>query len=83
MISYYLRPHNADPKYVQRLENECTWIHNKIAEVTSTKLSKRPRAFKEIQDLQRQLRHRELELAFMGPEWLKYEKYGIWERLSM
>jgi hypothetical protein len=83
MTSYYLRPHNADPRYVQRLESECTWILNKIEEVASTKLPNRPRAIKEIEDLRRQLRHRELEIAFMGPEWTKYEKYGIWERLSM
>jgi hypothetical protein len=57
-------------------------MRNKIAELTANKLRKKPGAIKEIQDLQRQIRHRELELAFKGPEWTKYEKYGLWEMLT-
>jgi len=79
---YYLKQPNTDPKYSSRIIRECEWIANKISQITCTKLPKRPSAIAEIQDLQRQLRHRELELAFCGPEWAKYEKYGIWELLS-
>jgi len=78
----YLEPPNTKPEFTSRLERECEWIANKINQITLTKLPKRPGAVAEIRDLERQLRHRELELAYKGPEWAKYEKYGIWESLS-
>jgi len=81
-MSYYLKSPNTDPKFLDRVDKECEWIENKIRQVERTKLPKRPGAMAEIRDLQRQLRHRELELAFTGPEWAKYEKYGIWESLT-
>ena len=45
------------------------------------KLTKRPSAIKEIRDLEYQIRRNELDLAFNGPEWSKYEKYGVWDML--
>lgn len=81
-MSYYLKSPNTDPKYLTRIDQECAWIENKIKQVERTKLPKRPSAMAEIRDLQRQLRQRELELTFTGPEWSKYEKYGIWESLT-
>lgn len=82
VTSYYLRQPNLDPAFISRIERECEWLTNKIIQVRTTKLPNRPRAIAEICDLERQRRHRELELAFCGPEWSKYEKYGIWETLS-
>ena len=78
----YLEPPNTEPKYIAGLESECTWIRNKIKAVTTDKLPFKPSAVAEIRDLKRQLRHRELELAYKGPEWANYEKYGIWETLT-
>jgi hypothetical protein len=79
--SFYLEPPNCKPEYVERLKHECAWLRGKIDHVKHTKLPKRPSASAEIRDLEYQYRHRELELAFKGPEWAKYEKYGIWESL--
>lgn len=80
--SFYLEQPNTNPTYIGRLERECAWILNKIEEIKRTKLPKRPGAIAEIRDLKYQYRHRELELAFKGPEWAKYEKYAIWEMLT-
>lgn len=80
-MSYYLKPPNTDAKFSSRIDHECQWILNRIKQIELTKLPRRPGAIAEIRDLQRQLRHRELELAFTGPEWSKYEKYGVWESL--
>ena len=80
---YYSRPHNDNPTYLKRLESEHTWLLNKIEEVTRSKLPHRARATREIRDLTYQLRRNELELAFNGPEWVKYEKYAMWEALTM
>ena len=78
----YLEQPNLNPQFSERLKTECAWLRSKIEHVRSTKLPKRPGAIAEIQDLERQYRQRELELAFKGPEWAKYEKYGIWAALS-
>lgn len=81
--SYYLRQPNNKPEYSERLKTECAWIRNKIEYIRANKLPKRPGAIAEIRDLERQYRHRELELVFCGPEWAKYEKYGVWESLTL
>jgi hypothetical protein len=78
----YLEQPNTDPKFIGRIESECAWMRNKIEQIKTTKLRKRPGSIREIRDLEYQLRHRELELTFRGPEWAKYEKYGIWPALS-
>jgi hypothetical protein len=57
------------------------WIEDKIKEVQERKLPFRPSAAKEIRDLTYQLKQRELEHTFGGSEWLKYEKYGVWDTL--
>lgn len=81
-MSFYLEQPNLSPEFSERLKTECAWLRGKIEHVRSTKLPKRPSARIELQDLERQYRQRELELAFKGPEWSKYEKYGIWESLT-
>jgi hypothetical protein len=81
-MSFYLEPPNLRPEYSERLKTECAWLRNRIEYIRANKLSKRPGAIAEINDLERQYRHRELELAFKGPEWAKYEKYGIWDMLT-
>jgi hypothetical protein len=81
-MSYYLEPPNLRPEFSERLKTECAWIRGKIEHIRANKLLKRPGAIKEIRDLERQYRQRELELAFKGPEWSNYEKYGIWESLT-
>ena len=81
-MSYYLKPPNVDPKFLGRIEGERNWILNRIESLRSSKLPRKPRAHREIRDLEYQLRHRELELAFCGPEWSKYEKYGLWDILK-
>ncbi len=81
MISYYLRSEH-DPKRLNSLEYEQEWLKNKIKHVQNTKLPVRPSAVKEITNLKYQLRHRELEQTFCGPEWKKYEKYAIWDMLT-
>lgn len=83
MTSYYLKQPNTRPEYVERLKCECAWLRAKIEYLRDNKLPNRPRTIAEIRDLERQYRHRELELAFCGPEWAKYEKYGIWETLTL
>lgn len=80
-MSLYLRPHNSEQRFISRLENERIWLLNKVARVRADKLPKRPSAAKEIRDLEYQIRRNELELAFNGPEWVKYEKYGVWDTL--
>jgi hypothetical protein len=80
-MSFYLEQPNAKPEYIGRLQREQEWIRNKIGQVRSEKLPYRPGAISEIRDLEYQLRRSELELAFKGPEWAKYEKYGIWDML--
>jgi hypothetical protein len=47
------------------------------------KLPHKPSAIHELRDLRYQLKHRELEHTFGGSEWLKYEKYGVWDTLMM
>lgn len=79
--SFYLEPPNTKPEYIERLKHECAWLRGRIEHVRANKLPKRPRAASELRDLERQYRQRELELAFKGPEWANYEKYGIWEAL--
>mgnify|MGYP000328920371 FL=1 len=81
-MSYYLRPVNDRPEFLKRLESERAWLLNKVEQVKRTKLPSRPSAAKEIRDLEYQIRRNELDLAFNGPEWAKYEKYGIWESLT-
>lgn len=80
--SFYLEPPNLNPEFSERLKTECAWLCRKIEQVRSNKLPKRPSAIVEIHDLERQCRQRELELAFKGPEWAKYEKYAVWEMLT-
>lgn len=81
-MSYYLRQPNTTPQFIGRLESERAWLLNKVEQVKRTKLPSRPSAAKEIRDLEYQIRRNELDLAFNGPEWAKYEKYGIWESLT-
>ena len=81
MTSYYLRL-GHDPRRLASLEHEQEWLKNKIKQVQTTKLPTRPSATKEINSLKYQLRHRELEHTFCGPEWVKYEKYAIWDLLT-
>jgi hypothetical protein len=83
MTLFYSRPPNLAPEFSERLKSECAWIRNKIEHIRANKLPKRPSAYVEIRDLERQYRQRELELAFKGPEWAKYEKYAMWEALTM
>jgi len=79
---FYLEPPNVQPQFVDRLIREIAWIENRIKLLADTKLPRKPRAIREITQLKYDLRHRELELTFKGPEWAKYEKYGIWEALT-
>lgn len=81
-MSYYLKPANENKHYIDRIELERQWFINEIARIERTKLLRRPSAATEIQHLKRQIRQRELDLAFNGPEWTKYEKYGMWESLT-
>ena len=81
-LSYSVPP-KVHPIYVGRLESEREWLLKRIEEVKRTKLPKRPGAIAEIRDLEYQVRRNELELAFCGPEWAKYEKYAVWEALTM
>ena len=81
-MSFYLEPPNNNPQFVERLKSECAWLRNKIEHIKANKLLKRPGAIAEIRDLERRYRQRELELAFKGPEWANYEKYGIWDMLT-
>lgn len=81
-MSYYLEPPNLNPAFIARIESERQWMLDKIEHVKRTKLTRRPSAAAEIRDLSYQIRQRELELAFKGPEWANYEKYGIWESLT-
>jgi hypothetical protein len=81
-MSFYLEPPNTNQLFLSRLHSEIEWTQNRIQLLTSTKLHRKPSAVKEIRTLEYQLRHRELELTFKGPEWAKYEKYGIWESLT-
>jgi hypothetical protein len=79
---FYSKPPNTNAQFITRLESERTWLLNKVNEVKQHKLSKRPRAVREIRDLEYQIRRNELDLAFNGPEWAKYEKYAMWELLK-
>jgi hypothetical protein len=81
-MSFYLEPPKINPTYIGRLEGERTWLLNKIEQVKLTKLPRRPGAISEIRALEYQVRRNELELTFCGPEWAKYEKYGIWDTLT-
>lgn len=81
-MSYYLEPPNTKPEYISRLQREQEWIRNKIGQVRAKKLPYKPGAIAEIRDLEYQLRRSELELAYKGPEWANYEKYGIWDLLT-
>lgn len=80
-MSFYLKQPNTNKQFSDRLEHERVWLLNKIQEVKMRKLTKRPSAIKEIRDLEYQIRRNELDLAFNGPEWSKYEKYGVWDML--
>lgn len=80
---FYSRPPNTNQQFIARLESERVWLLNKVESVKQHKLHKRPSAAKEIRDLEYQIRRNELDLAFNGPEWAKYEKYAMWEALTM
>lgn len=83
MTLFYSRQPNTNQTFITRLENERVWLLNKVEQVKRDKLVKRPSAAKEIRDLEYQIRRNELDLAFNGPEWAKYEKYAVWEALTM
>jgi hypothetical protein len=78
--SSYLNP-LKDEKELARLAHELDWIQNKIKRVREIKLPKKPSAVRELRDLEYQAKRNELELTFGGPEWVKYEKYGMWDLL--
>lgn len=80
---FYSRPPNTNETFIKRLESERVWLLNKIEDIKRNKLVRRPSAAREIRDLEYQLRRNELDLAFNGPEWTKYEKYAVWEALTM
>ena len=79
--SFYLRP-CSDKRELERLARELDWLVNKISSVKANKLPRKPGAVREIRDLEYQARRNELTLTFHGPEWAKYEKYGVWELLN-
>lgn len=81
MTSYYLRSVH-DHVRLRSIAQEQEWLKAKIEGVRTRKLPKKPGAHKEIRDLAYQLRQRELEETFCGPEWHKYEKYAIWDMLT-
>lgn len=78
--SFYLEPPNL--KVVDRVISERAWLLNKINQVKATKLVRKPSAINEIRDLEYRVRRGELEEAYLGSEWTKYEKYAIWELLT-
>jgi hypothetical protein len=79
--SCYLNP-VKEPAVLNRLQYEISWLEFKIEQVRMTKLIRRPSAVHELRELRYQLRHRELEHTFGGSEWLKYEKYAVWDLLT-
>jgi hypothetical protein len=79
--SSYLNP-LKDPAVLVRLQSEINWLEDKIKRVTEMKLPRKPSAVHEIRDLSYQLKQRELEHTFGGSEWLKYEKYAMWDLLT-
>jgi hypothetical protein len=76
----YLNP-VKDSKELARLQRELEWLLNKIETVKTTKLPYKPGAVREIRDLEYRAKRNELDLTFGGPEWLKYEKYAMWDLL--